>query len=241
MLVVKEVLYGEERLVVVEGNRRLAALKYLKDAYDGNPASLKWKEISETAEPSPELFTEVPYLLVGSREEIQAFLGFRHVTGIKQWNADEKAFFIARLIDEQDMTYQQVMRMIGSTTPAVRRHYVAYRVLLQIEDNVEDYNRERAEESFAVLYMTLETVGAKQFLQIDIEADPHIVKKPVPQTHLKNLEDFAWWLYGRDKPKTLRANPVITNTGEVSQFGRVLESEEAITYLKQTRNPDLCH
>ncbi|PJF20517.1 MAG: hypothetical protein CUN56_15770, partial [Phototrophicales bacterium] len=125
LLVVNEELYGATRLVVVEGNRRLAALKYLNDAYQGNPASRKWQEISESAEPPPNLFTEVPYILVNSREKIQAFLGFRHVTGIKQWDADEKAYFIAKLIDEQEMTYTQVMRQIGSKTPAVRRHYIA--------------------------------------------------------------------------------------------------------------------
>src|SRR5262245_25723208 len=35
VLVVKQRLYGKQALVVVEGNRRLAALKFLKDALDG--------------------------------------------------------------------------------------------------------------------------------------------------------------------------------------------------------------
>ena len=51
LLVVKEKIYRESRLVVVEGNRRLAALKYLKDAIDGNSKSRKWAEIAESANP----------------------------------------------------------------------------------------------------------------------------------------------------------------------------------------------
>ena len=47
LLVTKEKLYGRERLVVIEGNRRLAALMYLRDAYNGKPASQKWEEIAE--------------------------------------------------------------------------------------------------------------------------------------------------------------------------------------------------
>lgn len=234
LLVVEEVLYGEPSLVVVEGNRRLSALKYLRNAYEGHPASPKWKRISESAEPPDGLFTKVPYILVESREEIQSFLGFRHVTGIKEWDADEKAFFIAKLIDEQNMTYQQVMRKIGSTTPAVRRHYIAYRVLLQIEENVEDYDKGRADESFAILYMTLDTVGAKMFLQIDMLADPQVIKNPVPQSHLQNLAEFARWLYGNS-----RSAPVITNTGQVGKFGKILESDEARAYLERTPNPSL--
>jgi len=236
LLVVEEFLYGETRLVVVEGNRRLAALKYLKDAYEGNPASSEWEKISKSDKPSPDLFTQVPYLLVGSRKEkeIQSFIGFRHVTGIKQWDADEKAYFIAKMIDEQGMTYKQVMRMIGSNTPAVRRHYIGYRVLLQIEDNVEDYDKDRAEQSFTILYQTLDTVGARTFLQIDIEADPRITKNPIPETHLQNLADFARWLYGSSK-----SDPIITNDRQTSKFGKVLGSNEAVDYLKRSANPDL--
>lgn len=36
LIVVEEKLYGQSHLVVVEGNRRLAALKYLKLAAEGN-------------------------------------------------------------------------------------------------------------------------------------------------------------------------------------------------------------
>jgi hypothetical protein len=234
LLVIKEELYGEARLIVIEGNRRLAALKYLKTAFDGNPIRPKWTTIISDVTPNADLFTKIPYILVQSREEVQAFLGFRHVTGIKQWDADEKAFFIANMIDSQKMTYEEVMRKIGSTTSAVRRHYIAYRVLLQIEENVEDFDRERADESFTILYMTLDTLGAKTFLSINIKADPRVTKTPVPESHMENLAEFARWLYG-----TAASDPIIKDTRQVSKFGKALESEDAILYLKQTAQPSL--
>ena len=236
LLVAEEELYGEKRLVVIDGNRRLAALKYLRDAYEGKPASRKWKEIAESADPPQDLFAKVPYILVSSREEIQAFLGFRHVTGIKQWDADEKAYFIAKLIDEQGMDYSQVMRKIGSNTPAVRRHYIAYRVLRQIENNIENYDRRRAVESFAILYMSLDTSGARSFLSIDVEADPRFLKNPVPSTHLDNLADFARWLYGDSSG---RVGPVISDTRHVDKFGKALESQDSIEYLRGSHAPNL--
>jgi hypothetical protein len=45
LIVVPEELYGANRLVVVEGNRRLAALKLLLAASEGHPVSRKWAEI----------------------------------------------------------------------------------------------------------------------------------------------------------------------------------------------------
>jgi hypothetical protein len=232
LLVVEEELYGKPRLVVVEGNRRLAALRYLYDAYAGHPASNKWRDISLIADPPPDLFDKIPYLLVDSREDIQAFLGFRHVTGIKQWNADEKAGFIAKLIDEQELSYQEVMRKIGSKTPTVRKHYIAYRVLLQIEDTVESFKPEWAENRFAVLYMSIGTEGAKRYLQIDMLADPKIAKTPVPENRLEHLASFARWLFGTDD-----LLPLVTDTRQVSQFGKILESEEAVQYLESRSNP----
>lgn len=233
LLAVREELYGAPRLVVVEGNRRLAALRFLRDAYADKPSSRLWKNLAESATPTDTLFTRVPYLLLESREDIQAFLGFRHVTGIKQWDADEKAYFIAKMIDEQGMNYEQVMRMVGSNTPAVRRHYIAFRVLLQIENTVQDYDRARAEDSFAILYMTLDTLGARLFLNINIEEVPP-VERPVPSTHQKNLEEFAKWLYGGNGWE-----PVIVDTRQASKFGKVLKSEEAIGYLRRTPQPNI--
>ena len=44
LIAVQEELYGTQGLVVVEGNRRLAALKLLNAAFDGRPVSPKWAE-----------------------------------------------------------------------------------------------------------------------------------------------------------------------------------------------------
>ncbi|MFW6116327.1 MAG: hypothetical protein ACOC6F_01240 [bacterium] len=233
LLVVEERLYGEPSLIVVEGNRRLAALMYLRDADEGQPASPKWEEIAESAELPANLFSRVPYILVDSRQDVQAFLGFRHVTGIKQWDADEKAAFIARLIDEQGLTYRQVMRKIGSKTPAVRKHYIAYRTLLQIEEFVEDFDPMLAENRFAILYMSIGTEGARTFLRIDMNAEPEDARTPVPEDRFHKLASFSRWLFGTED--TL---PLVSDTRQVSAFGKILESEEAVDYLEGASNPN---
>src|SRR5580698_10455601 len=45
LLAIREKLYGKSALVVVEGNRRLAALKFLHEAAEGNRADKNWLEI----------------------------------------------------------------------------------------------------------------------------------------------------------------------------------------------------
>lgn len=231
LLVVQQELYGETRLIVVEGNRRLAALKYLHAAVVGNPLSSKWKQIASIKGPLPTLFTEIPYMIAESREDIRAFLGFRHVTGIKEWRPAEKAEYIGKMIEERGMTYEEVMQKIGSKTPTVRQNYISYRLLLQMEDH-GDIDVEAVEDKFSVLYLSLRTEGVQTYLQIDIRADPQAAQRPVPEDKLQHLASFALWLFGdRTRP------PLFTDSRLVDRFGTILESEEAVSYLERTRNP----
>jgi len=232
LLVTKETHKGKERLVVIEGNRRLAALKYLKDALEGNPASSRWKEIIHGAKPPKDLFKRIPYILVDSRKEIESFLGFRHVTGIKEWKPAEKAEFIARMIDDRRFSYEEVRRKIGSKAPTVCRNYISYRMLLQIKDSDQQIPEENFEERFSVMFLSLRERGVQKFLQIDIMAEPEKAKKPIPRTHLKALGNFALWLFGDENRK-----PLFTDSRQVTNFGRILESKEAVEYLERTENP----
>ena len=232
LLVTQEVLHGKKCLVVIEGNRRLATLKYLKRAFNGEKAPRKLVEIAKTGKAPPSLFTKIPYIQVGSRAEIESFLGFRHVTGIKEWKAAEKAAFIARLIDKRKMSYKQVTRKIGSRIDTVRRNYISYRILLQMEDNL-GIPQEQFEGRFSVMYLALRTQGVQKYLQIDIHADRKTAKKPVPKSRLKDLANFALWLFG-DRDKRL---PIFSDSRQVDNFGRILESKEAIKYLERSEEP----
>jgi len=232
LLVTEEVLYGKKHLIVIEGNRRLAALKFLKKAVDGEKVPQKLAEITKGAKIPSDLFTRIPYVQVGSRQEIESFLGFRHVTGIKEWKPAEKAEFIAKLIDERRMTYDEVRRKIGSKTETVRRNYISYRLLLQIEETA-DIPEEQFEDRFSVMYLSLRTQGVQKYLQIDIYADPKSAKKPVPKSRLKELANFALWLFGKGAER----HPLFSDSRQVDNFGRILESKEAVEYLGRTEQP----
>jgi hypothetical protein len=230
VIAVREQLYGKPSLVVIEGNRRLAALKLLQDALAGTVKDRKWREIVADAAPPQALFRRVPYIEVDSRDDVEAFLGFRHVTGIKEWKPAEKAEYIAKLI-ERGATYREVMRKIGSKTPTVRQNYISYRLLLQME-GVEDVATDEVEERFSVLFLSLRTEGVRRYLHIDIEAEPAQARNPVPRTHLKQLANFALWLFGTDTKI-----PVVRDSRQVDQFGQILLSNKAVEYLERTPRP----
>ena len=232
----KEKSNGKSQFVVVEGNRRLAALIYLREAINGNPNSKKWGLLVENLDENKfkelkELFDHIPYIQVTSRQEVEAFLGFRHVTGIKQWPPEQKARYIAQLIDERGFSYEQVMRKIGSQTPTVRQNYISYRLLLQMSEWADDFSIEVAERRFSVMYLSLRTKGVQKYLEIDILADKQAAKTPVPKTHLEALKKFAIWLFG-----TQEHPPLFNDSRRVDDFSKILENDQALQYLEDSKN-----
>jgi hypothetical protein len=232
LIVVEEKLAGATRKIVVEGNRRLAALKLLEAAKDGKPTSKRWAEIIAGKTLRPGLFAKVPYLLAEHRRDVEAYLGFRHVTGIKQWEPAQKAAFIAHLIDDEKMSYEKVMRRIGSKTEAVRRNYISYRILRQMADMDEQIHIKNVEKKFSVLFLSLRTEGVRTYLDVDILADPKHALNPVPKDKLECLVNFAKWLFGTEDDA-----PIINDSRQVEKFAKILTKPDAVKYLERNENP----
>jgi hypothetical protein len=232
LVVVQDPEVDTSKLVVVEGNRRLAALRLLRAASEGEPRTRRWKELAGALSDT-ELFERIPVLRADRREDVRKFLGFRHVTGIKEWAPAEKAQYIAALIDS-GMTYVEVMRAIGSKTPTVRRNYISFNMLKQIED-LEEVDIDPVEQRFSVLFLSLKESGIQKFLGVDMDAEPEAAKKPVGgEEYIANLEYFVKWVFG-----TKEVPPLFSDSRLVTKFSRILESAEAVEYLKTSRNPSL--
>lgn len=235
VLCVYEELDGVRALVVIEGNRRIAALKRLERTYAGEEKSRTWRELSEDSTPPDGLFDEVPYMLLPSRDELDSFLGFRHVTGIKEWKPPEKARFIAKLIDERGMSYREVMRRIGSQTPVVERNYIAHCIFMQME-RAHGLDIEKVKDRFSVLFLSLRTRGVQEFLGVagKFGIEPSGVRPPIDDAHMDNLRKYTLWLFGDDE-----TDPVVQDSRQVEKFAKVLASEQGVRYLDVVQRPDL--
>lgn len=237
VLCVREELDGEQALVVVEGNRRVAALKRLAKTFDGEDTSKRWLEIINGETRPDKMFANVPIIVVGSRQEIVSFLGFRHVTGIKEWAPPEKAQFIAKMIDDGGLSYRDVMRKIGSKTPTVQRNYIAFCILRQMDD-IEDIFVKEVEDRFSVLFLSIRTPGVRKFLNLDpkFEVEPGEVYPPIPEENVPNLIEFSKWLFGDEE-----RSPVVQDSRQIDKFAKILLSEEGLAYLRGVKRPNLDH
>ncbi|MCY3740771.1 MAG: ParB/Srx family N-terminal domain-containing protein [Candidatus Poribacteria bacterium] len=231
LLVVKEESDGEQRFVVVDGNRRVAALIYLRHAINGKEIFKGWAPLVENKSVPEKLFEKIPYIQIHSRQEVESFQAFHHgVTGIKQWFPTQKSEYIAKLIDEQGMSYEDVNRMIGSSISRVRYHYISYRLLRQMEDVLEGFSAADAEFRFITMSFSIQTLGVQKYLGFDIFAEPDDAKTPVPKHRLGALANFARWLFG-----TQQHPPLLTGSRNAADFGRLLENPQAVQYLENNK------
>ena len=237
VLCVQEELDGNAKLVVVEGNRRIAALMRLQRTYDEVERSRRWRDLIEGSERPNDLFERVPYILLDSRNEIDAFLGFRHVTGIKEWAPPEKAEFIAKLIEDSNLSYRQVMRKIGSRTDTVQRNYIAFCILRQMQE-LEGLDIKSVENRFSVLFLSLRNKAVQHFLGVEgkFAVPPPEVTPPIDNDHHGRLREYARWLFGHNDIPA-----VVPDSRDVDRFARVLASEAGTDYLRSVKRPDLDH
>src|SRR5439155_8430958 len=105
LVVVEEALaeYGNKRvLVVIEGNRRLAALKSILES----PTEFPNEEARERLK-------EIPVVQRDNREETLPYVGFRHITGVIPWEAAAKAQYALHLV-KGGHTVEEIAQLIGN-------------------------------------------------------------------------------------------------------------------------------
>lgn len=215
------------KLYVIEGNRRLAAVKILLDA--DIQAKLRITGLPTLTPQVRENISSLPIIRT-TREEIWQYIGFKHVNGPAKWGSYAKAQYIAEVRDKYGVTLERIAEQIGDRNRTVQRLYRAMMVIRQAEE-AGVFNREnRYKDSFAFshLYTGLNYDGFKKFLHLRDESAESL--KPVPGPRVKYLGELCRWLYG-DRRDNVR--PIIESQNpDLSILDEVLLNDTAIDALR---------
>ncbi len=224
------------RIRVREGNRRVAAIKLLLDPglaperYRSRFERLSAELPSETRDHIAELQVQVWHDPADS--QLIAYIGYRHVTGIKSWPAVEKASFMAHLVAWGGLSFEDVAGRLGTKARAVERHVVAHQLIEQAF-GLDLAGAKQAEETFGVLLRALQEAGIPEFLGVVFDGSPDRASSgPVPPSHLQELSDFLRWTFGTEE-----SDKILTDSHHLPQWADILNSEESLDYLRRTANP----
>jgi hypothetical protein len=217
-------------LVVVEGNRRLSALKLLASETLRRHPDIEDTEEWEELARSPLIPSELPVLVAESRAAVAPIIGFRHISGIEPWESWAKARFIAGLVDNEGKTFEQVAEMIGENVSDVRSHYRNQAIIQQARTEF-DIQTERAENLFGVFTAAMNIGNLRQYISAPKSGEVRRGGKPVPAERRAESNELFSWLYGIGEE-----TPVIRESRDLRRLGEVVASEDGLRVLRETRN-----
>lgn len=232
-------LAGDE-FTVLEGNRRLAAIKLFRE--DGlaeevfRVGGIKIK-IPEISNKNRETLDELSVYRVASREDARAYIGFKHINGAAKWESFAKANFAADWYRQGDVSLAEIAEKIGDGHDTIKRMVNAIYVLDQASATGKfDLNdRVSPRFNFSHLYTALSRSQYMEFLGLGsawTSYDPQ--PNPVAKDKVDALIEVLYWIYGS---KEQERDPVIRSQNpDIKDLGKVLLNNEGLTVLRTTNS-----
>lgn len=224
------------KLLVLEGNRRLAALRLLRHPNLAAEVGVKLPQVDLSKAAT---FERVTVYRVMDRSAAQDFIGFKHINGPHRWDSLAKARFAAQWLEQEKrveggLSLRDIARRMGDRHDTIKRMVAGYLVLEQAErakvfDAHDRYNS-LGPLPFSHLYVGITRPPIRDFLGLPDEGrldDP--MPNPVPSDHIESLRQMMLWLFGSkrdDQP------PIVTSQNpHIKQLSEVLGHSVARTML----------
>jgi hypothetical protein len=218
------------KFYVIEGNRRLAALKLLNGQKIGDGQ----------AEPnvptvSAEVAASVKQVKVQTGwddDQLEAYLGYKHVTSTREWTPEAKARFVLERCkgDFSSESLSRFAKRLGTTLPTLRRWLIAYLTLQQAQKaGIFDPSQAPRKRYFGTFYTLLGSREVQKFLALSSE---QLTNTPVPQDHLEKLDEFIGWTIGTTK------TPPFVNSRAQQELDAVLASPSGLLHFRNKKNLD---
>ena len=219
------VIPDNQNYIVIEGNRRLAAIKLLANPDLATISPKAVESLSNDAKAKNNIPEKLWVYIVNERREVENYLAFRHVTGVKQWPVISKARYLNHLYQQRPIktisVYKDLAKEIGSKTPYVRRLLTGYKVFEIIQSrkyyNIPDLDEENFDLSLITDAITMHAAIA-EFMGIDMESE-----MPFENLSLERLKEVTEWLY----QKLSNGKTRIGDNRNLRVLNKVIQNNEA--------------
>lgn len=215
-----------KRYTVVEGNRRLAALKLLVGEMKPPEGRLSIEAAIKNAHNRPD---KVPCLVFKKEDQIVRYLGFRHITGIKAWSALQKARYMERLYEERysGVDAEEGLRLLARETGS-RASYLGQMLtalaLYEVaeSDNFFGLDVDTDAIDFSILATALSYSSIVDYLGLKSRTNASL--EGLKKSNLKNL--FLWLFVAKGNQKT-----IVGESRNLKKLAAVVSSSVAVKEL----------
>ena len=232
-----EKVESRKKFVVVEGNRRLAAVLLLRD--ESLRKEMRATELPHIAQADRAALDTLPVSVYENRKDLWEYFGFRHINGPKPWDAFSKAKYVADVKEQYGISLKEIAKSIGDRHALVIRFYRGYKLLQQAEDlglfEKDDIVRNRF--YFSHLYTAADQSDFQEFL--GITAEDSLKPNPVPEAKHNELRELLVWFYGS---RAAKKEPVVrTQNPDLNTLREVISSPPALAALRSGYPLDRSH
>jgi len=214
---------GLNKYVVVEGNRRIAALKSLKEEYEKGQLPELPKDILGSI-----LRFEVVVYKGEAKDIAWIIQGLRHISGVRDWPLFQKAELLMRLVREKKIDLPTAAVTLGIGPKIAARLFRAYHGYSQAKSD-EEYGSELQPDHFSYFDGA---IFARTALQDWLDWD----EKSKKFKNSENLKKFLSWMFKEAK----EGEPKITGAMQLrdiiapamvyhSDLFKKFESDETMT------------
>lgn len=218
------VIPDHDNYIVVEGNRRLTAVRglleeSLREQLDDPDA---WRTVAEQA--SGTVPESVPCVVVQDREQATPALGYRHISGIKPWEPQMQARFVASLVDRDHRSFNEVAELTGQTRPWVQETYSTFKIFETAEE--EGVDTDGASEAYSLLTVAMSTRELRE--HIGAERTVSEGGQPIANPDAAALSELFEWVFGSES-----AEPVASESREIRNLAKVVAKPAGLAAIRE--------
>lgn len=216
--------------LVVEGNRRIAALKFLQQEYESKSIDL--------GDLDPEFFSQIPVILYIDADEVHhlTLMALKHISGNKKWGEWNQAKLLESLHVNHGLSEGEIRSRIGISTVELRRSLRALSMVAEYQTS--DYGDQFTESMFPIFRHAVRNAALKNWLQWDdYDKKSHNIANRdlffslLSREPLDEPEEDGSVGYGDEY-----LDPAIIKRDDIDIFGKIVTDERALEHLKKTRD-----
>jgi AAA15 family ATPase/GTPase len=213
--------------VVIEGNRRTAALKYLYEQF------IKGNDVGKLTEKD---FKSIELVLISDESPVQHLItmGLHHISGKKKWNPVNQAQLIQDLRYKFGLTELEICNSLAINKHNLRR---SLRILSLIERyKNSDFGDQFQTTMFSIFEEIIKNVKMKNWLQWN--------DQDMAPEHTMNEEKLFSWISKEEyternedgSEQEIILEPIITKSHEIRELSKFISEPKAVEQMEESRS-----
>lgn len=207
--------------IVVEGNRRIAAMKKLREKY-GESTPDELQERMDELESLDVLVADTDQF-DSPETELSILQGLRHISGTKEWGPYQKAIVIEQLYND-GLGLSEIESRLGMSTTMVKRYRRSYSAAKQFQED-DEFGDQWQPNHFSFFEETIKRPDVREWMGWDDDEYEFT-------EHSRRRQFYQWFL--GDESGSIKISRAI----DVRKLSEIIAYDDKNKHLKKLQNQD---